>query len=259
MVSGIHPIDPAAAARFRSVRLEYGPSLRPTAAVTPRLKTHAFWAIWPNSNTGIQARQRIWPFLNIHNASTLIYAPTLYPAGGACIESTTAYQPKPFGLQIWAYNWCTHGRPNGSIGASVDVNAAFLAKYTPATGGARHYLVRIKQTDVASNEWTDYLYNFETTSWDVFFVSKGTPDISESNGWDAYETYSKVSPTTGISAMCAAVSRVGPIVSDDLEILNSGTWTLANVTNSFVRLEGNFYCPLTFAVPHPNYEYSVSP
>jgi hypothetical protein len=259
MVSGIHPIDAAAGARFRSVRLEYGPSLRPTAAtVTSRLKTHAFWAIWPRSNTGIMARQRIWPTLKVSNVATVIYAPTLYPAGGACIESTTAYQPEPFGLQIWAYDWCARGDRNGRIGAAVDVNAAFLAKYTPATGRVRHYLVRILQTDVASNEWTDYLFNFETASWDVFFVSKGAADISESSGWDAYETYSKVDPATGTSDMCADVSHVGPIVSDDLQILNSGTWALANVLNSYVKLEGNFYCPLQFAVPHANYEYSVS-
>jgi hypothetical protein len=258
-VSGVHPIDAAAAARFRRLRFAYGPSLRPSVAtVTPKLKIHAFWAIWPRPNTGVQADQRIWPILKISDVATVIYAPTLYPAGGACIESTTAYQPPPYGLQIWAYNWCAHGQPNGKVGASVDVNDAFLAKYTRTSGHVRHYLVRIKQTDAATNEWTDYLYNFKAARWNVFFVSKGTADISEYDGWDAYETYSKIDPTTDTSNMCADVHRVGAIVSNDLQVMNSGIWTFADAQNSFVAQEGEFHCPLDFAVPHANYEYAVS-
>jgi hypothetical protein len=254
-VGGVKRIDPALARRFLELRRERR-SLSQNHATVPK-KTHAFWAIFPNGDTGIEAEQVIWPSLVVSKTTTVIYAPTTYPAHDACIESTTAYEPKPYGLQIWAWNWCA-SNPNGGVGAAKKVDAAFLRDYTRASGAARQYNVRIEQTDASTNQWTDYLYNFTTASWDVFFVSEGAADTDESSGWDAYETYSQIDPKTRTSYMCADVQTVGPIVSKLLRLRSNGVWKLADTSDSVVALENNFYCPLDFSVPHPNFEYSVS-
>jgi hypothetical protein len=261
MVSGAKPIDRIAADRFRRMRLEDWPTRRSRRPKGAPAKIHAFWAIWPRTDTGVQAEQVIWPAMAVKAPSTVIYAPTLYAAIGACIESTTSYQAAPRGLQIWAYDWCAKS-PNGKVGASLDVNAAFLRTYTRAAGEARSYLVRVEQTDVSTNEWTDYLYNYATAKWNVFYRSQGTADAYVANdpaGWDAYESYSDVDAETLTSNMCRVVGSVGPIVSEGLRVRTPSGWELANKSNSYVGMDGNsFYCPLLFSVPKANYEYSVS-
>jgi hypothetical protein len=256
-VSGTHPIDPVLARQFRDLRMKHSPSLRGSAAGPVPGKTHAFWAIWPRADTGVEAEQVIWPNLEVSVSADVVYAPTTYPAPEACIESTTAYEAQPWGLQIWAWDWCSLN-PNGKVGKAVDVNAKFLRTYTRAANGTRAYLVRVEETNVAKNEWTDYLYNYATKSWNVFYVSSGNADIHEPTGWDAYETYSKIDKKTGRSFMCGYVAAVGPIVSEGLRIRTPSGWTLANTTNSFVASDGDFYCPLEFSVPVPNSKYSVS-
>jgi hypothetical protein len=256
-VSGTHPIDPVLAQQFRSLRLQHSPSLRPASAGPLPGKTHAFWAIWPDANSGIEAQQVIWPNLVVTLESDVIYAPTTYPAPEACIESTTAYEAKPFGLEIWAWDWCS-SNPNGKVGRAVTVDGKFLRTYTQALDGTRAYLVRIEETDPSKNEWTDYLYNYAKKSWNVFYVSSGAADIAEQTGWDAYETYSKIDKRTGRSFMCADVAAVGPIVSQGLRIRTPSGWKLTNANDSYVGPDGNFYCPLKFSVPIPNSKYSVS-
>jgi hypothetical protein len=260
MVSGAQPIDRSAAQTFRRMRLERGP-WQTSRSQPASAAMHGFWAIWPRNDTGVQAEQVIWPNLVVKEASTTIYAPTLYAAAGACIESTTAYHASPRGLQIWAYDWCAKGY-YGRIGLSLRVDAAFLRTYTRPAGRARSYLVRVEQTDSATNEWTDYLYNFATAKWNVFYRTHGTVDGDIAGipaGWDAYESYSSINRKTRTSDMCGEVGAVGPIVSEELHLLTPSGWHLADQANSYIGMDGDsFHCPLNFSVPKANYKYSVS-
>ncbi|MFE2736702.1 hypothetical protein [Streptomyces sp. NPDC059349] len=53
----------------------------------------------------------------------VIYAPTLYPAGNACIENTTAYVTNK--ADIWFGDWC-----NGqSIDKCMVMDLTFLSTY----------------------------------------------------------------------------------------------------------------------------------
>ena len=195
----------------------------------------------------------IWPNLDVSVSADVIYAPTTYPAPEACIESTTAYEAQPWGLQIWAWDWCSLN-PNGKVGKAVDVNAKFLRTYTRAANGTRAYLVRVEETDVAKNEWTDYLYNYATKSWNVFYVSSGNADIHERTGWDAYETYSKIDKKTGRSFMCGYVAAVGPIVSEGLRIRTPSGWTLADTDELVRRARRRLLLPARILGPGPELE-----
>src|SRR6266576_2040765 len=116
---------------------------------------------------------------------------SMYP-NDACIEVTTAYF---FGSQaVAAWDWCKAIR----FVAQVDINKRFMRTYTLD----KNYSTQIVRTNPSNNEWTAYLYNYKTATWDTLFKQSGTGQTGLAEGWDIYELYTNVRPN-GQSYACS--------------------------------------------------------
>jgi hypothetical protein len=251
----------AAADRFREVAADRtrrltaagaNPALAPAAAAAV---LHTDWGVFmPQSrSTGLHATQSV-----VTGAGTTthggdyVYAPTALPAGGACMEMTTAYTPQ--GPKLWAWDWCG-GRDN--VGKVVNMDAAFLATYTTTVNGKPAYSEDIHQTNAAANTWTTYLFNYSTHVWDTFYTSSGTYDLPQfSFGWNMFEIYTSIDPATGRGYYCTDLAGRA-FESTGMQVLAGGVWTPVTtaLTNPIGTIpSGNaFDCPpLTFQVTHPN-------
>jgi hypothetical protein len=249
-----------AADRFRQVT---GERLR-AAADRPRAGSdavlHTDWGITMRNGTsqGIQADQSVVPGAAPTSGGDYVYAPTALPASGACIEMTTAYTPS--GPLLWAWDWC--GGRDG-VGKAVPMDAAFLATYTTTVNGHPSYSLDEHRTSAASNTWTSYLYNYRTHVWDTFFTSSGTFDIPQYPfGWDMFEIYTSVNPSTGAGYYCRDMAG-RTFESSGIRLLAGSTWTPAAPGNSAPDSNpappgSAFDCPsLALALAHPNDDWTA--
>ena len=135
---------------------------------------------------GVQANHSVFNGTGSRtHGQDVVYAPTLMPSGGSCIEMTTAYTSS--GPVLWAWAWCGRAAP----AKTVPIDANFLATYTRNVGGQQFYTVDIHQTATSPNTWTAYLFNFRTGAWDVFHTQSGTFTLAgrQLDGWDIFELY----------------------------------------------------------------------
>jgi hypothetical protein len=256
-----------AADRFRQLTVARTSAARTSAArvgTTQRYAAqastlHTSWGLNLPSNVskGLQATQSVVAGAAATTGGDFVYAPTAIPAGGACIEITTAYTPS--GPDLWAWDWC--GGRDG-VGKLTAMNSAFLTTYTATVNGHPAYNLDEHQTDAASNTWTAYLYNFQTHAWDTFFTSSGTYDLPQYPfGWDMFEVYTTPNPTTGAGYYCKDMA--GKIFeSSGIKVLAGSSWTAAASGNSsFDSVPpvpgGNLDCPaLNLAIVHPNDDWT---
>ncbi|MEU6174243.1 hypothetical protein ABZ832_20265 [Streptantibioticus parmotrematis] len=215
----------AAVERFRQLR---------SSTRTPRLADsthHEWWGTKVSASshalTSVIATQSVDTSLRLTNSDDVLYAPTLKPRDGACIEMVTVHtndQP-----QIWAWDWCTS--TGQDVGASVDVDSSFLKDYGTTVNGRSAYTVEVALTDAASNTWTAYLYDYATKAWQTFFTSGGTDQAGVDYGWDMFEFYSAVDRSTGNVQVCDDLSG-RTVESSSLQVQTSAGWSPADPGNS---------------------------
>ncbi len=251
----------SAADRFQQLAEE---RTHAAAAAQPRraqaAQLHTTWGVnLPNSaSKGLQATQSVVSGAKATTGGDYVYAPTAIPAGGACMEMTTAYTPD--GPDLWAWDWCG-GRD--TVGKLTPMNSAFLATYTTTVNGRPAYNVDIHQTSAASNTWTAYLFNYQTHAWDTYFTSSGTYDLPQfSFGWDMFEVYTSVNPATGAGYYCQDMSGQ-TFESSSVKVLAGSTWTPAAPGNSTPDSTppppgSNLDCPsLNLALAHANDDWTA--
>ncbi len=217
------------------------------AGLLPRAKAQAVASpaagIHPAQGTGFVdegndqgsfAVQSVSTSLHPTDSGTTIYTPTMYPAGGACIEVSTVYTSSTQAVEAW--DWCNHI----DFEASVAINSDFISRYTNGSGS---YTVEIAQTDASNNTWTAYLYDYTTSSYDTFYTSAGSSQAG-TTGWDVNELYSNVQGN-GQSYACADMAGI-TFSANDIYVELGGNWVLASPSNAnteFDQPAANFDCP----------------
>jgi len=183
------------------------------------------------NNQGAFAAQSVTTALHPTNSGTTIYTPTLYPAGGSCIEVTTVYTTSVQAVEAW--DWCNHI----NFEASVPINSSFVTKYT--SGGA--YTTEILKT--GTNTWVAYLYNYSTKAYDTLYTSSGSTQAG-TTGWDVNELYSSVQ-SNGQSYACTDMAGK-TFSANNIQVNLGGTWQAASASNSDTRFDSGdaaFDCP----------------
>ncbi|MFI1052220.1 ricin-type beta-trefoil lectin domain protein [Streptomyces griseoruber] len=226
---GVHEDAPSAPASS-------APALSATDATTNAIspwtgESHDAWGVFPTGGTmrGAQATHSV--NLSIQVGDDTVYAPTLDPSAITCIEMTTIYN----GGTIWvgAWDWCA-ASPGWAKYTVVD--SAFLDTYTKKVNGRPSYSVQDFQTNATTNEWTSYLYNYDTHEWELYFRSANTSKLSNSGGgWDMMEVYTNYDPATGEGQYCAG-TKGAVFQTTGLKFQNSfgGGWAAATTANSKV-------------------------
>ncbi|WP_409462453.1 carbohydrate-binding protein [Amycolatopsis sp. GA6-003] len=248
----------AAADKFLQLRRE-----KAGRSGKPRLdaQQHTFWGPEPQLSSGadgILVTHSVVPDLRLSNSADVVYAPTVKPTGHSCIEVVTAYGLGQGG-QVWAWDWC------GTIGPAkvVQLDSSFLSTYTSTVDGHPAFTVQEVQTDAGSNSWTASLYNVKTGKWDDLFTQSGSDQSTLNEGWDIFELYSTVDPSTGQAYYCSdAKGKV--FESSQLQLRIGGQWTPATESNSPLQPTANpnpsdYSCSsLQFEVPTPNSNWRVT-
>ncbi|HEY4020845.1 MAG TPA: hypothetical protein VGM75_19295 [Pseudonocardiaceae bacterium] len=186
------------------------------------------------NNQGAFAQQSVTTALHPTNGATTIYTPTMYPAGGSCVEVTTVYTAGTQAVEAW--DWCN----KIDFEASVPIDSSFLSRYTNGTGA---YTVQIQQTDASNNTWTAYLYDYSSSSYDTLYTSSGSTQAGDT-GWDVNELYSDVQ-SDGQSYACTDMANL-TFSADNIQVDLGGTWTAASPSNSdteFDQPASAFDCP----------------
>ncbi|HJP74600.1 MAG TPA: hypothetical protein VJ914_10050 [Pseudonocardiaceae bacterium] len=187
-----------------------------------------------SNSIGAMATQSVTTDLHPTDAGTTIYTPTMYPAGGSCIEVTTVYTTDTQAVEAW--DWCNQI----NFEASVPIDANFLQRYTNGTGA---YTVQIWQTDPGSNTWTAFLYDYSTGQYDQFYQSSGSTQAGNT-GWDINELYSNVR-SDGQSYACTDMANL-TFSSTRIQVDLGGVWTDASPSNSDTEFDtpaSGFDCP----------------
>jgi hypothetical protein len=206
-----------------------GSATAPGSVTSQASQLHDWWGSFPdtNSGTGVIATQSVSSTLRLSNGNDILYAPTMKPADGSCIEVVTVHTTST--PQVWAWDWCGSVAP----AAEVNVNSGFLSKYTTTVNGRSAYTTAEVQTDASTNTWTAYLYDYATQAWDTLFTSSGTDQSGLSYGWDMFEFYSTVNSGTGETYVCSDLQKSGTsIESSSIQIDSGGTWSPAGPGDS---------------------------
>jgi hypothetical protein len=207
-------------------------ALRPLIDIHPAQGT-AFKAL--AGADGSCATQSVAPGLTVKDPYTTIYTPTMYPAGGSCVELVTVYTQSVRAVSAW--DWCR----SVNFAASVPINSSFLSTYTNGTGA---YTGRVIRTSAASNTWSAALYNYTTGRWDTLFTQSGTNQSGRTDGWDIEELYSTVA-AGGQAYSCGDMAGL-TFESSNISVRNNGVWSAATSANSDTHYDqpnSAFYCP----------------
>lgn len=233
-----------------------------TSGATPAAsQLHDWWGTFPNANSGAggMATQSIDPNLRLSDSSDVLYAPTMKPADGSCIEVVTVHTTGT--PQIWAWDWCKSIAP----GAEVNVNSSFVTKYTTTVDGRTVYTQKNVLTNATKNTWTSYLYDYPTKSWDKLFASSGTDQSGLAYGWDMFEFYSSTNPSTGNTYVCGDIAKANETFeSSSVEIDTASGWSLAGPSDSTWMPSASpnpksYKCPdLVFHIVTDNSDWTVS-
>jgi hypothetical protein len=182
---------------------------------------------------GSQATQSVSPNIKPADPGTTLYTPTMYPSGGSCVEVSTAYFHTSQVVAAW--DWCVQIR----FVAQITIDASFMTTYTQD----KNYSVQIVMTDKATNEWSSYLYDYTTATWDLLFKQHGTSQVGLAEGWDLYELYSNLKPN-GQSYACIDL-RKKRVESQNIQVRIGSTWFTADpahASNDYDVPLSEFHC-----------------
>ncbi|WP_329461611.1 carbohydrate-binding protein [Streptomyces sp. NBC_01431] len=188
--------------------------------------THNWWGVFPQPGThdGITATHTVDPDYRVSQADNFTYAPTT-KAQNSCMEVVTAYWNS--GDEIWAWDWCGAGGP----AKTVTVDADFKAKYTQSSGSGLAYSVQLVRDDGPGNSWSSYLYNYRSAQWELLYRQSGQDQSGLDHGWDMFEIYASVNPSTGVGYYCTE-ARNSVFDSSAIELRSNGTWKPASPADS---------------------------
>lgn len=189
---------------------------------------HHFWGVepTPTSHDGMQATQSVDPSYRVSHSGDFTYTPTM-KAAGSCMEITTAYWTYGGTVmnEVWAWDWCGDDGPRKEI----KMDAAFIDTYTTAVNGHRSYSVQIVKT--GGTAWSSYLYNYKTSTWQLFYSKSGRDTSDLPYGWNIFEIYATRNPSTGTGYYCTDARNV-VFESSDIKLRKNGAWTPASPANS---------------------------
>lgn len=151
-------------------------SLPPPAAID-----QAFGTI-PNINadyTVLYAGQEVRTDVTLP-LNDLLYAPTLLTDRGA-LESTTRYW-NPSG--VTQREWCIYNFNNAGFDRCTALDTTFYQKYVRAYPEGNTYFT---QSWKNAGESRVYIYNFQTSTWELAYAVTGTS--THSDGWDLFEIH----------------------------------------------------------------------
>lgn len=170
------------------------------------------------------AGQEVRTEVNLPNGDYL-YAPTLF-ADRSRLESTTFYHGTAAGTERF---WCAWDHFEGNCIATKPFDANFFQKYVRAFSEGNLYFT---QTWKRNGESRTYLYNFETSSWELPAAVIGTSAYAD--GWDIFEIHF-------YSNTCPSLPNIG---SDYLQVYNGNSWAYATPSNSQCGLFDRLRCIL---------------
>jgi hypothetical protein len=238
----------------------FGQLQRQAAKATPADTLHEAWELIPRDvANGAIATQSVDPSIDVPSTGgDILYTPTLMPGRTSCIELTTIYWSDAAELGAW--DWCADQPGFDKV---VLLDSSFLSTYTTTVNGRSAYTARIVQTDASSNAWSVDLYNYGTGAFDTFYTSSGTTKLSGNDtGWDMWEIYTNVDPSTGNGYYCPAVSGHS-FESSSIQFNIGGNWVATDSSNTDMypsdRPDGaaDFQCPsLTFSGDHSDWVVS---
>ncbi|MFI6686370.1 carbohydrate-binding protein [Streptomyces sp. NPDC050485] len=212
-------------ARERAVRaLKEGRATKfRTAAADP---THNWWGVFPQPGThdGITATHTVDPGYRVSQADNFTYAPTT-KAQNSCMEVVTAYWNS--GNELWAWDWCGAGGP----AKTVPIDADFKAKYTQPSGSGLAYSVQLVRDAASGNQWSSYLYNYRSAQWELLYRQSGQDQSGLDHGWDMFEIYASVNPSTGVGYYCTD-ARNTVFDSSAIKLRSQGAWKPASPADS---------------------------
>ena len=190
---------------------------------------HAYWGVDPSETIhGAYANQQVDSFTLPSSSGDTIYSPTLDPSALTCIEVSTIYVAGADYVGAW--DWCASS-PGFAV-LTADNTASFQANYTTVTSGRRFYTIEDVQTNATTNQWTAYLYNYSTGSWDTFYQSANTSKLSQSGGgWDMDEVYATYNSSTLSASYCNSIGGAD-WESTDLNYLIGGSWVTASPSDA---------------------------
>ncbi|MDT5030962.1 MAG: hypothetical protein QOC94_1133, partial [Actinoplanes sp.] len=145
--------------------------------------------------------------------------PTAKPPGKSCVEVVTVYGPAP---QLWAWDWCD---PKPRTRKVIKVDAKFVSTYTTNVNGHPAYAFDENLTNASTNQWTVYLFNYSTGSWDAFYTSApNQTNVAGINGWNIFEVFTTLDPATGNGYYCPDI-RNTTFESSNVMLHIDGKWT----------------------------------
>lgn len=144
----------------------------------------------------VRADMALPPASTLTNAGAVfIYAPTLLPPGGSCVEATTIHQrtqndAATVHLQGW-YDWCGYNRPGGVAGwyYQQPMDALFFNNYVRTYNGQPAISISIVTPTNYNGCWYGHLYNYSVGGWEQKISSCGTTQIGHNTGWTAWESW----------------------------------------------------------------------
>lgn len=135
-----------------------------------------------------------------------LYAPTILPSGGSCVEATTLHSRAANSTTVhrqgW-YNWCVG--PAGAWWVQENMDPTFQSKYVRHFNGELGLHVSIVTPNNGSMYggcWYGHLYNFNVGGWEQKFSYCGTgtvylpPPLNPTWGWTAWESYNLISESS---------------------------------------------------------------
>lgn len=188
--------------------------------------THNWWGVFPRPGThdGITATHTVDPSYRVSDADNFTYAPTT-KAQNSCMEVVTAYWNS--GNEIWAWDWCGSGGP----ARTVAVDADFKAKYTQPAGAELAYSVQLVRDSASRNTWSSYLYNYRSAQWELLYRQSGRDQSGLDHGWDMFEIYASVNPSTGTGYYCSE-ARDTVFDSSAIQLRHNGAWKPASPSDA---------------------------
>lgn len=163
--------------------------------------TDAWAGIFLNSDTrGIYGLMDVREDVNIPAgwSGALVYAPTLMPGGGSCVELTTIHwrgsdfgQSFNDGLGIW--DWCHQNSFVNFWSFSTTFKNKYVRNVTDEWGNLRAKYYAVVYADnpagvpYSYDTWRVLLYNYSTGYYDLMLSIEGT-GFGLSTGWSMHES-----------------------------------------------------------------------
>lgn len=193
-------------------------------------------------HTAYEASQAPLPYPAGASGPENIFAPTLHPAWGSCLENSTYYITQSSANQVanfTVFNFC-EPPDSATFIYSTPIDRRFLEEYVRlGPGNLPTYATEIFTPDIvpsANSTWYSLLWNFRRHRYDRMISASANGSFqADAFGWSIVEPYPAAGPCP----------RLAPIMASSLSVYNVGTqrWDalapqLAGGAYTFISVEG---------------------